>query len=118
MFFCPKLVSNDKVDYSRDYGSVGWGCSIHRLNLCSGVRPPPNNNENPGYDTKQPDPETSVMLELWGMRSISSLPSLLGILWSRVVAPDSVLSMGQIKVNSNYSQLNCLKLTVFTFNCV
>ena len=34
---------------------VGWGCRIHRLLLCRGVRPPPN--ECPGYDTKQSDGE-------------------------------------------------------------
>ena len=39
------------------------------------------------------------MLELWGMRSITLLPSLLGPLWPRVVAPDRALSMGQIKGN-------------------
>ena len=33
-------------------------------------------NESPGYGTKQSDIEILVMLELWGMRSISSVPSL------------------------------------------
>ena len=42
----------------------------------------------PGYDTKQSDGEVSVMLELWGIRRITSLPSLPGPLWSVVVAPD------------------------------
>ena len=55
-------------------GPDGWGCRIHRLLLCRGVRPPPN--KCPGYDTKQSDGEAPVMLELWGMRSTSSLPSL------------------------------------------
>ena len=40
------------------------------------------------------------MLELWGMRSTPSLPSLPGSRWSGVVASDRVLSMGQIKLNS------------------
>ena len=35
------------------------------------------------------------MLELWGMWSTPSLPSLSGPLWLRVVAPD----MGQIELN-------------------
>ena len=41
-------------------------------------------------------PLTSVldMLELWGMRSTPSLPSLPGGLWPIVVAPDRALSMG------------------------
>ena len=42
----------------------------------------------PGYDTKQSDGEVPVMLELWGMQSTPSLPSLSGPLWLGVVAPD------------------------------
>ena len=56
-------------------------------------------NGCPGYDTKQSDSEASVMLELWGMWSTSSLTSLPGPLWTRVVALDRVLSMGQIELN-------------------
>ena len=52
-----------------------------------------------GYDTKQSDSEAPVMLELWGMQSTPTLPSLPGLLWSEVVAPDRVLSMDQIEVN-------------------
>ena len=70
---------------------VSWGCRIHRLLLCRGVRPP---NECPGYDTKQSDGEVPAMLELWGMRSTPSLPSFSGPLWPGVVAPDGALSMG------------------------
>ena len=51
-------------------------------------------NECPGYDTKKSDGEVPAMLELWGMRSTPSLPSLPGPLWPGVVAPDRVLSMG------------------------
>ena len=47
-------------------------------------------NECPGYDTKQSVP---VRLEIWGMRSILSLPSLPGPLCPEVVAPGRVLSM-------------------------
>ena len=39
------------------------------------------------------------MLELWGMRSTPSLPSLPGPLWPGVIASDRVLSMGQIELN-------------------
>ena len=56
------------------------------------VRPPPH--ECPGYDTKQFDGEVPAVLELWGMRSTPSLPSLPGPLWPGVVAPDRALSMG------------------------
>ena len=45
------------------------------------------------------DGEVPVMLELWGMQSTLSLLSLLGPLWPGVVAPDRVLSMGQIEIN-------------------
>ena len=47
----------------------------------------------PEYDTKQFDGE------VWGMQSTSSLPSLPGQLWPRVVAPDRVLCMGEIELN-------------------
>ena len=55
----------------------------------------------PGYDVKPSDGDACLfaMLELWGMWSISSLPLLPGPFWSRVVPPDSVLSMGQIELN-------------------
>ena len=39
------------------------------------------------------------MLELWGTWSIPLLPSLPGSLGPGVVAPDRVLSMGQIELN-------------------
>ena len=65
---------------------VGWGCRIHRLLLCRGLRPP--YNECPGYNTKQSNGEVPAMLKLWGMRSTPSLPSLPGQFWPGVVAPD------------------------------
>ena len=66
---------------------VGWGCRIHRLLLCRGVRSP-RSNECPEFDTKQSDGEVPVMLELWGMQSTPTLPLLPGPLKSRMVAPD------------------------------
>ena len=38
------------------------------------------------------------MLELCGMQSTLSLPLIPGQLWAEVVAPDWVLSMGQINL--------------------
>ena len=38
------------------------------------------------------------VLDIWGMQSTSSLPLLSGLQWPWVVAPDEVLSMGQIKL--------------------
>ena len=40
------------------------------------------------------------MMELWGMRSISSMPLPPVPLRPGVVAPDRVLSIGQIELNS------------------
>ena len=39
------------------------------------------------------------MPELWGMRSTPSLSSLIGALWSEVVAPDWILSIGQVELD-------------------
>ena len=46
------------------------------------------------------------MLELWGMRSTTSLPSLPGSLWPEKIAPDRVISMDQIELNRVLIQ-NC-----------
>ena len=71
---------------------VGWGSRIHRLHLCRGVWPHPN--ECPDYDVKQSDGEVPVMPGLWGIQSTPSLPLLPGPQWSGVVASDKALSMG------------------------
>ena len=71
--------------------------SSAELHLCRGLHPPPT-NECSGYDIKQSDDEALVMLELWGMWSTFSLPLLPSPLRSGVVAPDRVLSMGQIEL--------------------
>ena len=52
----------------------------------------------PGFDTKQSDGEAPIMLERWGMRTIPLLSSLSCPLLLGVVAPERVLSMGQIEV--------------------
>ena len=62
----------------------------------------PPTNEFPGYDTKQFHVEVPVMLELWRMRSTPSLLLLPGLLWPGEVAPDKVLSRGQIEVNLGF----------------
>ena len=60
---------------------------------------PPRSNKCSGYDTKQSDGEVPVILELWEMRSTFSLPLLPGQLWPGVVAPDRILSIGQLELN-------------------
>ena len=77
-------------------GPVGWGCRTYQLHPSRRVRY--LYNKCPGYDTNQSDGEVPVMLELWWMRSIPLLPSLQGPLLPGVVAPDRVLSMGQIEL--------------------
>ena len=57
--------------------------------------PPPN--ECPRYDSKQSDGDAPV-LELLGMWSNPSLPSLSGPLWPGVAEPDRAMSMGQIDI--------------------
>ena len=71
-------------------------------------------NECPEYHTKQSNGEAWINLELWGMKSTPSLPSLPGLLWIGEVAPDRVLAMGLMELNCNYAKLNWLKLTVFS----
>ena len=69
------------------FSPVGCSCRIHRLYECL------------AYDTKLSESDVPVMLKLWGMQSTPSLPSLPGPPWLGVVAPDRVLSMGQIESN-------------------
>ena len=87
-----------KIRFAHSSCPVGWGCRIHQLHLCRGLRPPLN--ESPEYDTKQSDGEVSVMLELWGMRSTTLLPLLSGPLWPGVVAPNMgpIYGLNRIKL--------------------
>ena len=78
---------------------LGWGCRINWLDFCSRVRPPPPHHKCPRYDTKQSNGEAPVMLELWVMWSTPLLPSLQGLLWPGLVAPDRVLSMSHLELN-------------------
>ena len=72
------------------------GVVKYTVSLQRSETPPPN--ESPGYDIKQSDGETPVMLGLWGMQITPSLPLFPGPLWPGVLAPDRVLSMGEIKL--------------------
>ena len=90
---------NQTTSSFRTRSKVAQGYRIHWLRLCRGVRPPHHpTSECPGYDTKQSDGQVPVMLELWEMQSTRSLPLLPGSLWPWVVAPDRVLSMGQMEL--------------------
>ena len=71
----PSQLSGRAAEYTDCISVEGWDSS----------------NKCPGYDTKQFDGESPVLLEFWGMQSTPSLPSLPDPLWPRVVAPDQVL---------------------------
>ena len=106
---------------------VSWGCRIHWLFLCRGVKHP--SDKFPVYDTKQSDAEVPVMLKLWGMQSSPLLPSLPGQLLLEVVVPERVLSTGKIELN-NVLMLNwivwnrtvltsvCKRKTMLILNCL
>ena len=61
------------------------------------------------YDIKLSDGEAPVMLEIWVILSTSPLPSFPGPLWLTVVAPDRVLSMGQIELFDHFTE--CKQMT-------
>ena len=92
--FLPYSSMDSSISIKYKYCPVGWSCRINRLYLCNTPL-----NECPGYDTRQSDGEASVILKLWEMQRTPLLPSLPGLLWPRVVAPDRVLSMCQIELN-------------------
>ena len=63
---------------------------------------------------KQSDGEVPVMLDLWGMQTTLSLPSLPGPLWPRVVAPEKDPIYGLNRTKPWF-----LEFTVFLhLNCV
>ena len=53
------------------------------------------------------------MLELWGIRSIPSLPLLPGPLWPGTVIPDRALSMGLIELTAYLCQTELFELKLF-----
>ena len=61
-------------------------------------------NECPGFDTKQSDGEVQIILELWGMRSNTSLLSSPDLLWLGVVAPDKGPMYGSNRTKLNWSK--------------
>ena len=65
---------------------------------CISAEEEDSHNKCPGYDTKQSDVEDPVMLKLWGTWGTPLLPSLSDPQWPGVVAPNRILSVGQIKL--------------------
>ena len=70
-------------------------CRINQLHLCRAEGLP---QQMSWHDTKQSDGEAPIMFELYRMWSATSLRLLPGPLQLGVVAPDWVLSMGQIEL--------------------
>ena len=89
---------------------------IHWLHHCRGLR---SSSQPSVLDvTLNNLGEVLVMLELWVMWSTPSLPSLPGSLGHGVVAPNRVLSMGQIELNC-VLMLNWIVWNIIlAFNCV
>ena len=72
--------------------SVAQSAGFVEYTDCKRVRP----NKYPEYKIKSSDGEV-LALEILGMGSTPSFPLLPGLLLLGVVAPDRVLSMGQIE---------------------
>ena len=101
---CHGLLRSPRQLYQRD---------LPNWILCRGGKTP-RSNECPIYDTKQSECEALVTLNTKYPLNVVAPRSTL----ARRVAPYRVLSMGHIGQNGNYTKLNCLKLTIFTFNSV
>ena len=71
-----------------------WDGRIYQLHLCRGVEPLAQRVS--WYDSKPSDGEFPVMLELWGMQSNPSLPSIPSPHWPGVITADRILSLHQI----------------------
>ena len=54
-------------------GPVGWGCRIHQLHICRGVR---HSSECPAYDTKESDGRPALARPYVGVHRSTSLMSL------------------------------------------
>ena len=104
IIYCKAIIELCPVGWAVEYTNCFSAEELNPLNKC------------PGNDTKQSDGEVPVMLELWEMQSTPSLPSLPGPLWPGMVAPDRILSIGQIKL-TYVLMLNWIawNITVLTF---
>ena len=99
---------------------VGWGCKIHWLCLCRGVRTPHTQTSVPDITLNNLMVRLQYCWSFGGMRSTSSLPSLPGRLCDLSVGQielKCVLMLSWIALNRTaltfklytYAKLNCLK---------
>ena len=88
---------------------VGWVCEIHRLHLCIEVRLLPNKFLDRTLNHLMSN-HLMARLQIWGIWNTPSLPLLPRSLWPGVVAPDRVISQGQIEqtmCENKWLMLNC-----------
>ena len=93
---CLRVYSHTSLDWP-PVSPAGLIRRIHWLHLCRGIRLPPPHPRRVSWIWHQ-------MIRWWGSNDagaldIPSLPPLLGPLWLGVVAPDSILSIGQIELH-------------------
>ena len=86
---------------------VGWECRIYQLHLYRGIRL----LQLVSWIWHKPSDDEDLVLEIWEMLTIPSLPLLPGPLWPVVVVSVRVPSMGQIEL---FNHILYLK----PFNCV
>ena len=80
--------------------SQSAGCVKYIDCISTGVYNPCPTSALDFLNTKQSDGDASVILELWGIRSTSLLPSLPGPL-----CPGVVIFMGQMELNRSFESL-------------
>ena len=83
-----------KVEIKTEIWAQSAGAEEYTVYIFAKGYDPPPATEYPRYDTKQSD----VLLELWGIWSTPSLPSLPVTLWPGDIAPDMVLSICRIEL--------------------
>ena len=108
---------NKTIGHNSKIAQLEGPVNLPAASLQWGALPP---HECPGYITKQSDGEVPA-LELWGMGSTPSLPSLPGPLWSRVIAPERVLSMDPIElfdIENECKQITYAELKFLKKNCL
>ena len=95
------------IIYRLSFSSFGSSCRICWLHLCRGVRPPPQRVYWIWH-------KAIWVLKLWGIWSNPSLPLLSGPLWTWVVVPFRVPSMGQIELFNHFPT----SIKDMTLNCI
>ena len=107
------MLSNKET--KSDLSQFRWGSRIHRLHLCSGVRPSPITVL--GMTLNQH--AKASILELWGMQNSPYLLLLPGPLWSEVLVSVRVPFIGQIEMFNHLlylKQFNCVSIELLVLD--